>query len=79
MHDIVQRHHIVVPDKVVVGAVRIRNISDVVAEGEDALQLVDGRTIGLVPKASRFQRLPCRLPASDLTDQVAAVFAFPAF
>ena len=37
LHNIVQRHNLVVPNKVVVGAVGVGSVGDVVAEGEDAL------------------------------------------
>ena len=78
LNDIIQRHHFSVPNKVVVGAVLVGNVGDVVAEGEDALELVDGRTVRLVPQATCLQRLSGRVPASDLPDQVTTIFALPA-
>ena len=78
LNDIIQRHHFSVPNKVVVGAVLVGNVGDVVAVGEDALELVDGRTVRLVPQATCLQRLSGRVPASDLADQVTAIFALPA-
>ena len=41
LYNIVQGHNLVVPIKVVVGAVCVGSVSDVVTEGEDALELAE--------------------------------------
>ena len=77
LYDIIQRHNLVVPNKVVVGAVGVGQIGDVVAEGEDALELADWWTVRLVPLTTGFQGLSWVGTTSNFTDQVSTIFAFP--
>ena len=77
LYDIVQRHNLVVPNKVVVGAVSVGTIGDVVAEGEDALELADWWTVPLVPLTTGFQCLSWGGTTSNFADQVSTVFALP--